>query len=85
MRNSLKCWFKHPLPYTTLQCPLLTTSIASIIPLKYNLGAQLRATLHTRRKARDGVTVTLQALSLVEKAEPVQVCFTLRLRDQRSM
>ena len=28
---------------------------------------------------------TLQALSLVEKAEPVQVHFTLRLRDQRSM
>ena len=31
------------------------------------------------------VTTTLQALSLVEKTEPVQVCFTLRLRDQRSM
>jgi len=31
------------------------------------------------------VTVTLQILSLVENAEPVQVCFTLRLRDQRSM
>ena len=31
------------------------------------------------------VTSTLQALSLVEKAEPVQVCFTLCLRDQRSM
>ena len=28
-----------------------------------------------------GIT-TLQALSLVEKAEPVQVHFTLRLRDQ---
>ena len=26
-----------------------------------------------------------KALSLVEKAEPVQICFTLRLRDQRSM
>ena len=31
------------------------------------------------------VTSTPQALSLVEKAEPVQVCFTLGLRDQRSM
>jgi hypothetical protein len=31
------------------------------------------------------VTTTLQALSLEEKAEPVQVCFTLRLRDQWSM
>ena len=31
------------------------------------------------------VTITLQALSLVEKAELVQVRFTLRLRDQRSM
>ena len=31
------------------------------------------------------VTMTLQALSLVEKAEPVQVRFTLRLRDHRSM
>ena len=28
--------------------------------------------------------MTLQALSLVEKAEPIQVRFTLRLRDQRS-
>ena len=31
------------------------------------------------------MTITLQALSLVEKAEPVQVCFTLHLRDRRSM
>ena len=31
------------------------------------------------------MTSTLQALSLVEKAEPVQVRFTLRLRDRRSM
>jgi hypothetical protein len=31
------------------------------------------------------VTIPLQALSLVEKAELIQVCFTLRLRDQRSM
>ena len=31
------------------------------------------------------MTITLQALSLVKKAEPVQVRFTLRLRDQRSI
>ena len=31
------------------------------------------------------VTIALQALSLVEKAELVNVRFTLRLRDQRSM
>ena len=31
------------------------------------------------------MTITLQALSLVEKAEPIQVHFTLRLRDWRSM
>ena len=39
--------------------------------------------LHTR----DWVPVTIppQALSLVEKAEPVQIHFTLRLRDQWSM
>ena len=39
--------------------------------------------LHTRDW--EPVIITLQALSLVEKAGPVQVCFTLRLRDQRSM
>ena len=31
------------------------------------------------------MTITLQALSLVGKAEPLQVRFPLRLRDQRSM
>ena len=31
------------------------------------------------------MTITLQALSLVEKPEPVKVCFTLCLRDQRSI
>ena len=39
--------------------------------------------LHTRDW--EPVTVTLQALSLVEEAELVQVCFPLRSRDQRSM
>jgi hypothetical protein len=31
------------------------------------------------------MTMTLQTLSLVEKVEPVQVRFKLRLRDQRSI
>jgi hypothetical protein len=31
------------------------------------------------------MTITLQALSLVERVEPVQVRFTLRFRDQRSI
>ena len=45
---------------------------------KLNLGP-----LHTR--GWEPVTITLQALSLVETAEPVQVHFTLRLRDKKSM
>jgi hypothetical protein len=36
--------------------------------------------LHTQDS--EPVTITLQALSLVEMAEPVQVRFTLRLREQ---
>ena len=47
-------------------------------PMLLNLGP-----LHTRDWGP--MTSTLQALSLVEKAEPVQVRFTLRLRDQQSM
>ena len=39
--------------------------------------------LHTRDW--EPVTIALQALSLVEKAEPIQVRFTLCSRDQRSM
>ena len=39
----------------------------------------VRATSHTRLRH---VTIALQALSLVEKVEPVQVRFTLHLRDQ---
>ena len=42
----------------------------------------IRATSHMRLKARDQYTSTL---SLMEKAVLVQVHFTLRLRDQRSM
>jgi hypothetical protein len=36
-------------------------------------------------KIEGPMIIALQALSLVEKAEPVQVHFTLPLRDQRSM
>ena len=43
----------------------------------------LRTTLHTWDW--EPVTITLQALSLVEKVELVQVRFTLHLRDQRSI
>ena len=46
------------------------------------MGRVIRATSHTRLRARDAIA--LQALSLVEKAEPVEARFTLRLRDQRS-
>ena len=42
----------------------------------------LRATLH---RDWEHVTITLQALSLVEKVEPIQICFTLHLRDQGNM
>jgi hypothetical protein len=45
-------------------------------------GVQL-GPLHTRDW--EPMTITLQAHSLVETAEPVKVQFTLRLRDQRSM
>ena len=38
--------------------------------------------LHTRDW--EPMSITLRALSLVEKEEPVQVHFALRLRDQRS-
>ena len=37
-----------------------------------------------RTRDREPLTLTLQALSLVEKAEPIQVRFTLHLRDQQS-
>ena len=39
---------------------------------------------HFTHETESPWTVTLQALSLVEKVEPVQVRFTLRLQDQES-
>ena len=71
------CKFKSTMtliPYSRVQCPLHSR-------MSGNKG-------HTRTHERDWgpVTIALQALSLVEKAEPVQVrYFTLRSRDQRSM
>ena len=57
---------------------------AHTVKLKWPVGMGNKwAPLHTRDW--EPMTITLQALSLVEKTEPVQVCFTLRLRDQRSM
>ena len=51
----------------------------SLTFITYNLGP-----FHTRDW--EPVTIiALQALSLVEKVEPVQICFPLHLRDQRSM
>ena len=47
-------------------------------PISPNLGP-----LHTQEW--QPATITLQALSLVEKVEAVQVHFALRLRDQWSM
>ena len=41
----------------------------------------IRATSHTKI---EGLWLLHFKLSLVEKAEPAQVCFTLHLRDQRS-
>ena len=38
----------------------------------------------TTLRASEPETITLQALSWVEKVEPVQVHFTLCLRDQQS-
>ena len=61
-----------------IECRVLNsvTNFRSLLP--FNLGS-----LHTRDWGP--VTIAFQALSLVEKAEPVQVRFTLRLRDQQSM
>jgi hypothetical protein len=70
------CKKNHPLAITPpKQIP--NDPILSII---YALTSGLH---HTRDW--EPVTITFQALSSVEKAKPVQVRFTLCLRDQRSM
>jgi hypothetical protein len=46
------------------------------------VGVVVRATSHTRLRARDHYT---SSTLIGGKVEPVQVCFTLRLRDQWSM
>ena len=58
-------------------------SVFSFIDLRYICLTTLSKTvLYTQ--VWELVTITLQALSLVKKAEPAQICLTLRLRDQRS-
>ena len=49
---------------------------------KGNLVAHIKASSNTTLRARD---LCISPLSLVEKAEPIQVHFTLRLKDQWSM
>jgi hypothetical protein len=60
---------------------------ASILNIVYiqGVGRQWCLGPHVTHETESPMTIALQALSLVEKAEPVQVRFTLRLRDQRSM
>ena len=71
---------KHP-PFTP------TTEVGvclSMSPsLNYSILLTNKGPLHTWDW--EPVTIKLQALSLVEKAEVVQIRFTLRLRDQPSM
>ena len=65
---------------STLHSPL---DVGSYVVQNLNLHPfALLGPLHTRDCKP--VTITLQALSLVGNAEPVQVRFTLHLRDQRS-
>ena len=74
--------FKLMYKYTTwdnLQLRLFYTLKCKMI---YNPFQHL-GSLHTRDW--EPVTIPLQALSLVEKADTFQVRFTLYLRDQRSM
>jgi hypothetical protein len=59
-----------------------------ILSLPHNIAmglndVMLSGPLHTQEW--EPMTITLQALSLVEKVDPVQVRFTLHLRDQQSM
>ena len=60
----------HPNNLYGAKCCLFIVGFPSLL---------LRATSHMRLRARDH---SLQAHSLVEKAEPVQVRFTLRLRNK---
>ena len=73
------CLEKHP----GLAPPALPGSSAADKYLKHGVQPGLRGPLHTRDW--EPVSITLQALSLVEKAGSIQVHVTLRLRDQRSI
>ena len=62
---------------------LTKCGIISFVGKKQPTYNQNQRPLHTRD--REPVSMTLQALSLVEKVELVEVPFTLRSKDQRSM
>ena len=64
-------------------CPFPPNKRLKVSLIVHNTTPSKLRPLHTRDW--EPVTNTLQALSLVEKAELVQVRFTLCLRDQRSM
>ena len=64
-------------------CAQKSPRTLSMLICMHNCTRQCWGPLQTRDW--EPVTITLQALSLVEKAELVQVRFTLRLRDQQSM
>jgi hypothetical protein len=51
----------------------------------YHSGQKNSIEGHFTRETESPWPLHSKHLSLLEKAEPVQVCFTLRLRDQRSM
>ena len=69
-QRTIDIWKKNP------NIMVFMLSIWSIFTLHWG-------PLHTRDW--EPMTITPQAFSLMEKAEPVQVCFTLRSSDQQSM
>ena len=83
-------WTSHPccihILYRSLKWSVRRTWTGSTLPHQWEC---LKCTCHGLSvscvKWHWGpVTLSLQALSLVEKAEPVQVCITLHSRDQQS-
>ena len=74
------CYARILLKWSIWGLPILAGDLKSF---RTKMGSKVSGPLHTRDW--EPVTNTLQALSLVEKVEPVQVRFTLCLRDQRSL
>ena len=63
-----------------------STSLGDIgLDIRRSFGSTLCIKGHFTHETKRAMTVTLQAPSLVERAEPIQVRFTLRLRDRQSM